>query len=309
MGIDFLGTSMAWNTTGITVAGTGVSGTAANQFNQPWSIFLNSNNDLYVADAYNHRIQLWTSGASSGTTIAGTTNTAGSSATLLNTPSDIFVDNSGNFYVADRVNNRIQFFRNGSTTGITVTTGWGTVGNFRGVVVSSSNMIYGSDTSNGALWRNATVQLGYNGAGGGSNQLNSPQGIALDSTVNVGTVYIANTNQHTVVQWTPGSSTGTVVAGSNGVSGSTNQTLRSPVGVRLDSNGNLYVVDNNNHRIQLYCRYPTVSSNARTIAGTGNMGSTATTLNYPAGMALDSNLNLYVADTSNHRIQKFVRIV
>ena len=300
---------MQWNMTGVTVAGvTGVAGGAANQLSQPWNLFVDGNKNMYIADAANHRIQFWASGASSGTTIAGSTGSWGGSSTQLNMPSDVFVDANGNFYVADRSNNRIQFFRNGTTTGITASTGWGGTGGFRGVQVTSTGLIYGSDTSNNALWRNNTVPFGYAGAGGSSNQMNGPQGITLDTTINVGYLYIANANQHTILQWTPVSSTATVVAGTNGVLGSNNSTMAYPVAVRIDPLGNLFVVDNNNHRIQLYCRFPTVSTTGRTIIGTGSLGSTPTTLNYPSGIALDSDLNIYVADNSNSRIQRFTRI-
>ena len=299
---------MQWNMTGVTVAGTtGVFGSAANQLSQPWNLFVDADKNMYIADAANHRIQLWPNGASSGTTVAGT-GSWGSSATQLDMPSDVFVDSKKNIFVADRNNNRIQFFRNGTTTGVTVTTGWGGVGQFRGVQVDATGRIYGSDTSNNALWRNATVPLGYAGAGGGSNQLNGNQGIAVDVTNIVGDVYIANANQHTIVRWAQSAGTSTVVAGTNGVQGGDNTTMRYPVAVRLDPLGNLFVVDNNNHRIQLYCRYPTVSSTARTIIGTGIAGATATTLTYPSGLALDSDLNVYVVDNSNHRVQKFTRI-
>ena len=305
----FLGINMSWNMTGTTMAGTtGTFGGAANQLSQPWNLFVDANKNMYIADAANHRIQLWPAGASSGTTIAGISGSWGSSNTQLNMPSDIFVDANGNFYVADRNNNRIQYFRNGTTNGITVSTGWGGTGGFRGVQVTSAGLIYGSDTSNNALWRNNTVPLGYAGGGGGSNQLNGNQGIALDTNVNVGYVYIANGNQHTIVQWIPGNNYGTVVAGNNGVQGISSTTMAYPVAVRIDPLGNLFVVDNNNHRVQLYCRFPTISSTARTIAGTGSLGSTATTLRYPSGLALDSDLNLYVADNDNHRIQRFARI-
>lgn len=294
--------------TGVTVAGTGAAGGAANQLSQPWNLFVDQNKNLYIADAANHRIQYWPYGASSGTTIAGITGGWGSASDRLDMPSDVFVDTNRNFYVADRNNNRIQFFRNGTTTGTTVSAGWGGTGRFYGVQVTSAGLIYGSDTSNNALWRNNTVPLGYAGAGGATNQLNGNQGITLDTTMNVGYLYIANTNQHTIVQWIPGSGTGTVVAGTNGVQGNSNSTMRFPVAVRIDPLGNLFVADNNNHRIQLYCRFPTVSSTGRTIIGTGISGSTPTTLQFPSGLALDSDLNIYVADNSNHRIQRFNRI-
>ena len=301
---------MQWNATGETVAGTGFAGNASNELDEPWNLFVDSNYNLYIADSANHRIQFWSAGASSGTTIAGVNATPGSGPTELDTPSDVFVEANGDFYVADRNNSRIQFFPNGSTTGITVSSGWGGTGGFRGVQVTSTGIIYGSDTTNNELWGNGSVVLGFGGAGNASDQLNGNQGIAVDMNVNVGYVYIANANQHTIVEWVPGSSNGTVVAGTNGVQGNTTTTMAYPVAVRIDQYGNLFIVDNNNHRIQVYCRYPTVSTTARTVAGiTGTPGNSSTTLYFPTGIALDKDLNIYVADTSNHRIQKFVRTI
>ena len=122
-------------------------------------------------------------------------------------------------------------------------------------------------------------------------------------------VYFANTLQHTIIQWDLTPDQGNIVAGSNGMQGTNNLTLRFPVAVKIDPLGNLFVVDNNNHRVQLYCRYPTVLSYGRTVAGTGVSGSNAVSLTFPSGIALDKDLNIYVADNGNHRIQKFNRIV
>ena len=45
-----------------------------------------------------------------------------------------------------------------------------------------------------------------------------------------------------------------------------------------------------------------------TIAGiTGILGANASLLNNPVSVVLDTQLNLYVSDTVNHRIQKFMR--
>lgn len=299
---------MQWNMTGITVAGTGTAGSALNQLSSPKNIFLDSIGNLYISDSANHRIVRYAPGASSGTVVAGVTGINGSLPTLLNSPSDVFVDVSGNIYVADRYNRRIQFFSNGSLTGVTLTTNWN-VGHIWGVHVLSSGFIYGCDLSNNTIWRNGTAFAGNQGAGSGANQLNQPQGFAVDSSLNVGTAYIANSVQHTIVQWLPGASTGTIVAGTNGVSGNDSVSMKFPVAVKLDLYNNIYVADNNNNRIQLYCRYPTVSSSARTIAGTGLAGSLPSTLRYPTGLTLDAQLNLYVSDTSNHRIQLFRRLI
>jgi len=60
-----------------------------------------------VVDTYNRRIQKWAPGATSGTTVAGG-NGEGLAANQLNDAIGVFVDASGNIYVSDRNNFRIQ---------------------------------------------------------------------------------------------------------------------------------------------------------------------------------------------------------
>lgn len=274
---------------------------------QPWNIFIDPKTDiLYIADSQNHRIVKWLPNAVSGIVVAGT-GSQGSSSVELNGPKDVFIDLFQNVYVADTNNQRIQYFPNGNSTGTTISNSWG-LGNIYGVYMFNQET-YACDYTNGALWKNATAIVGNQGLGPNSNQLNEPQGFTVDTSYNVGTVYIANSKQHTIVSWAPGATTSTIVAGTNGIANNSDTTFNFPVTVKTDSLSNLFIVDNNNHRIQLYCQYPSISVNGRTIAGlTGVQGSSSTLLRYPAGVALDSQLNLYVSDTSNHRVQKFTRI-
>ena len=86
----------------------------------------------------------------------------------------------------------------------------------------------------------------------------------------------------------------------------TSAQLASPLGVAVDSAGNLYIADTDNHRIRK------VSNGViTTVAGNGTAGfsgdngpATSAQLNYPAGVAVDSAGNLYIADTDNNRIRK-----
>jgi len=69
--------------------------------------------------------------------------------------------------------------------------------------------------------------------------------------------------------------------------------------------GNIYVVDRDNRRLQFFS---IGQSNGMTIAGiTGILGANASLLNSPLSVVLDTQLNLYVSDGENHRIQKFMR--
>lgn len=76
---------------------------------------------LYIADQYYNRIQKWTIGDATGSTVAGQPNAvAGNSSYDLNQPSSIYVDSSYNIYVADTYNHRVQLWHSNSSSGTTV---------------------------------------------------------------------------------------------------------------------------------------------------------------------------------------------
>lgn len=87
------------------VAGTGCSGSASNMLNFPHGIFVDTNLDLYVADCYNHRIQLFRSGQFIGITVAGS---ASVNITItLDRPTDVILDGDGYLFIVDHGNSRI----------------------------------------------------------------------------------------------------------------------------------------------------------------------------------------------------------
>jgi DNA-binding beta-propeller fold protein YncE len=168
----------------------------------------------------------------------------------------------------------------------------------------------------------STVVAGGNGPGIGKRQLHSPIGVYFDAASD--SLLIVNYGVHNIVLWKLGmtifaslaalctdgsSSTGedswTLVVGSpTGVSGMTSTLLNHPIGVTMDRWRNIYVADTSNHRIQFFLAD---RMNGSTIVGvTAVAGSNASHLRYPFTVAVDSQLNLYVSDTYNHRIQKFV---
>jgi DNA-binding beta-propeller fold protein YncE len=68
--------------------------------------------------------------------------------------------------------------------------------------------------------------------------------------------------------------------------------------------GNVYVADTGNNRIQFFLAG---QLNGTTIAGTGSAGFTSDMLHGPYFVKLDNQLNVYVADYYNYRVQEFVR--
>lgn len=152
--------------------------------------------------------------------------------------------------------------------------------------------------------KNGTLLMGGIGYGTNQTQFCSPVGLHYDSFSN--NLVIANFACNMIVRYVFGATGWALVAGNrNGISGNGSASFSSPIDMTLDPMGNVYVVDRANHRIQLFS---VGSVNGTTIAGiTGVNSSNSTTLNTPWAVELDRQLNLYVADTANHRIQKFLR--
>ena len=140
-----------------------------------------------------------------------------------------------------------------------------------------------------------------------SAQLNNPTGVAVDSA---GNLYIADSGNNRIRKVANGviatvAGNGTQdFGGDNGPA--TNAQLNLPAGVAVDSAGNLYVADWGNNRVRK------VSNGViATVAGNGFKGfvgdngpATSAVLDQPYSIAVDSAGNLYIADSTNHRIRK-----
>ncbi|CAF1093282.1 unnamed protein product [Adineta ricciae] len=154
------------STSGYIIAGTGSAGSDSMSLNNPSAMHLDEYNSwLYVVDTSNHRVQRYFLNGSIpmvGTTVAGN-NGAGSGSNQLRSPYGIWVSNkTGAIYIADTMNNRIQRWKVGAASGVTV------AGSPTGVVGSNSTMLnspyrvtadvnetylYVSDTSNKRIQR------------------------------------------------------------------------------------------------------------------------------------------------------------
>ncbi len=262
-------------TSGVTVAGNNGVGSDANQFWTNEGLWVDTVGTVYVADNQNNRVQKWISGAITGTTAAGdAAGNYGSDAAHLWAPRAVWGDKSGNIYVADRFNNRVQKWAPGATTGITVAGGTGGTGANQlqdpaGVFVDATGNIYVSDLGNERVvkWVPGATS-GVTVAGGtfgyGADRLNDPNGIFVDGT---GAVYIADYNNARIQKWAPGATSGVTVAGQAngyGIGGGTDS-LSGPTGVAVDCSGNVYVADGGNNRVQKWAQ----NMNS-TFAGTGN---------------------------------------
>ncbi|CCH53048.1 Tripartite motif-containing protein 71 AltName: Full=Lin-41 homolog [Fibrisoma limi BUZ 3] len=244
-----------------------------------------------------------------GTTVAGG-NGIGSAPNQLSFPGGLFVDSSGNVYVVDTSNDRIQKWAPGASAGVTVAggNGEGSAPNQLfspyGVFVDMLGNVYVADASNNRIQRwapGASVGVtvaGGNGEGSAPNQLNFPTGLFVDGS---GNVYVADNFNHRIQKWGPGATSGTTVAGGNGLGSAPNQLL-SPNGLFVDGAGNVYVADTGNDRIQ---KWAPGALSGTTVAGGNGAGSALNQLDFPTGVFVDVSGNVYVADYDNYRIQRW----
>ncbi|CAF1454089.1 unnamed protein product [Adineta steineri] len=292
--------------------------TGAITLSHPTSVMLDSDGYMFISDNSNHRII--GSGPNGFRCIAACSGSPGSSASQLCNPQSISFDSYGNIFVTDYNNNRVQKFlllSNGCNT----TTATTTI-----AVISFNQPIFGAY----ATWNNVSITFANSSTVG-----TSPYGIFVDTN---NTVYVANQASNQIQIWLSGSSIPT----RNITSGVTSPysifaTITGDIYVdngytnnRVDkwaSYGNisssvmqvqgacydLFIDVNNTLYCSLYTQNQVAikslngnSSMWIVAAGTECSGSTSNALTNPRGIFVDTNLNLYVADCGNDRVQLFL---
>ncbi|HXP87708.1 MAG TPA: IPT/TIG domain-containing protein [Bryobacteraceae bacterium] len=289
----------------------GDNGPATNaQLYNPNGVAVDSAGNLYIADAGNARIRRVSNGVIT---------TVGNGAAGVG----VAVDSTGNLYIADSVNNRVRKVSNGvvSTVAGNGTAGFGgdngpaTSAQLSGpaaVAVDSAGNLYIADygndrvrkVSNGVITTvagNGTASSNGDNGPATTAQLSGPSGVAVDPA---GNLYIAASTVRKVSNGiiTTAAGGGSASPGDNGPATSA---LLLAEGVAVDSVGRLYIADSfNSGRIRR------VSNGAiTTVAGGGSSfgdkGPTASAQLYnPAGVAVDSAGNLYIADSNDYRVRK-----
>ena len=273
-----------------TVAGTGIpeccndNGLAVEaHLYFPSDIDVDTEGNLYISDRSNNRIRKVNSDGII-TTIAGLGKPGyggdfgPADKALLKYPFGISLDNKGNFYIADRGNNRVRKIDQ------------------RGIITT----IAGDGTHS------------FGGDYGPANQssLAFPTDVTVDS---LGTVYIADRNNNRVrkidrlgVITTLMGLSQTEFNGDNEISAET--TLHLPFALALNGEDRLLVVDRNHFRVR---EVRLQSNQVETVAGNGTFlfrgdggpGGGAT-LEAPSGIAVDSKGNVLFADRLHQRIRR-----
>jgi len=201
-------------------------------------------------------------------------------AARLNHPLGIALDRSANLYIADEFNNRIR--RIDAETGEITT------------VAGNGSFAFGGD-----------------GGPAVEASLAHPAAVAIDSSGNLLISDSLNNRIRRVDAETLRISTiaGTGVAGFSGDGGlASSAALNNPIGIAIDSSGNILIADSGNHRIRRIDartgEITTVAGNGRAeLSGDGGPAVQAS-LNFPLGVAVDARGNIYIADSRNSRIRR-----
>jgi hypothetical protein len=273
------------STTGLvsTIAGTDSAGfldgkgTQAS-FKSSLGEFVDTQGNLFIADSYGYRIRKMTPlgdvSTIAGNGIKGFADGI-SSIAEFSLPFNIALDATGNLFITDQFNNRIRKI---SPAGIVSTyAGTGINGKVDGV---AANALF-----------------------------NNPVGLTIDSRGNL----FETDDGLRVRKITPDGMVSTI-AGNN--SGDNNGYRDGPaadalfnyaVGIAVDTHGNLYLADSENHRI----RKLTPDGIVSTLAGNGiesfaDGSPEHAEFSYPTSIAVDLQGNVYVADTYNERIRKIL---
>lgn len=275
LGLPTISTVAGCNGAGFTNGPVGVS-----QFNQPSDVAVASNGDIYVADRMNHRIRLISGGNVStfaGTGVAGNTDGNAITTARFSTPMGVTIAPNGDLYVGDYNNDCIRRVSGGNVTSFAGNCG------FSGIV-----------DGNGAAAR-----------------FNHPRNLEFDSQ---GNLIVVDYSNHCIRKIAPNADV-TTLAGLCGTLGYVDAVgaaarFQNPQDLAIDSNDNVYIGGNYDHRIRKIAPDGTVTTLSGTgLTGLGNGGyvdgdASVSRFKHPHGIFLTPNDELLVSD--NNVIRKVV---
>ena len=311
-----------------TVAGDGTpefaDGSAASaKFHFPNDVLVTNDGTIYVSDGDNSRIRKISGGQVS--TFAGSDfgikNGSGSLAEF-EFPTSLAIDGNGNIYVSDVRDPRIRksnLLADISTYAGIATEGFqdgnadaAKFGEEKNIVSDTEGNLYVADAQNNSIRKISvsgnvttiagTATSGFQNGSGGAAKFNFPDGIAIDAQ---GNLFISDGSNFRIRKITPQGEVSTFAG--TGTQGWTDGTVdkaqfQYPGDMVADKQGNLYVIDLS--RIRKITPQGVVTTIAGSEDGYADGEGASAKFYTPFGIGIDSQGNIYVADTNNNRIRK-----
>lgn len=186
---------------------------------------------------------------------------------VFDSPMSMVTDVNGNIYLVDRENHRIRKI---TPEGQVSTLAGGTQGNADGFGVEA--------------------------------RFDHPVDIAIGTD---GTLYVTDNQNHQIRRISAEGEVTTIAGGSYGFADGNGMEakFRSPRGITVDMQGNLYVTDSNNNRIRKITPEGDVTTLAGKNAGSQDGSASEATFNRPTDIIMYGPERMLVADTENHRIR------
>ena len=228
-------------------------------------------------------------------------NGIGSNLNQLSGPSSVCVDQQGDIFVTDQLNNRVVKWTTNSMEGSVVAGGNGEgselnqLNNPYGIFVDANGALYIGDNQNHRIVKwptgsaSGTTVAGGNGHGADLNQTNSPCGVYVDSD---GNLFVAEAGIHRVAKWNSGATIGTLIAQGASIAFTT--------AVTLDQEGNVYIASGDNSNVT---RWAPGATEGVVVAGGNGRGADLNQLNGPSGLYVDTTTGtIFISDQSNNRV-------
>jgi tripartite motif-containing protein 71 len=323
---------------GITMVIPGVSGSFP--LNCPTGVVLDGDKNLFIVDSRNHRII--GSGSTGFRCLLGCSGLPGSTPNQLSYPETMAFDSHGNLFVTDTQNSRIQKFTllNNSLSKLNVhchLTKSDIIGfldeYFLFLFISFSLFFLGVSYNQPKFC--PTINWNFSAITLEDNNTISSQLYGIHVDIN-NTVYVTDQQNSQILMWFNESiilstitsnvtsaltifaaATGDIYVGNGNGNNQVNKcNLNTPAciltmnvisacyGLFVDTTNSIYCSSRDSHQVVKKWLDDGMIDSA-IIAGTGNPGPNADTLNSPRGIFVNINLDLYVADCNNNRVQLF----